>query len=99
MVWGNSQAVLLLAPNQQTGVGGIGRGQTTVLVTRGLKALADSPSDSVVFITNNTGRVAEASDDRAYDFAVPIANVILIKHCSLQPEYTEQPQGMAGFER
>lgn len=68
---GEMCVVLLLVPDQETGIGGIDRNQAPVSVTCRVEPLVGATEDSVAFVSLDGRRVAEASCDRADDLAVP----------------------------
>ena len=79
MVLGIRSAVLLVAPDQQTGVGGIGRDQFPVNVACRAELLVGASGDLVVFVMNHSRCVAEACRYRADDPAVSVANIVLFE--------------------
>jgi len=72
--------VLLLAADQEAGIGGIDGDQAPVSVACRVEPFVGATSDSVAFVSHDGRRVAEASCDRADDFAVPVSNVVFLQH-------------------
>ncbi len=72
--------MLLLAPHQETGIGGIDRDQVSVSIACRMEALVGATSDPVAFVSHDGRCVAETMSDRADDFPVPVSNVILFQH-------------------
>ena len=73
-------AVLLLAPDQETGIVGIDGKQFAAFVAGGVEPFIGATSDLVRLIADNGRCVAEASGDGRDDPPFAVADIMFVEH-------------------
>jgi hypothetical protein len=71
--------VLLLAPDQQTGVGGTDRDQGPFTISCRGETVVGASGDLVSFVADYCARIVESSCDRTDDPANAVANIVLFE--------------------